>query len=395
VIRTGFVLNVSEHLWLGGQVYFRNLFGALAALPERRVMPVALTGGGAPASLTKDLTSVEQTRLTCLKRGTPQWLVRRLLARVSTRDVILERDLLRAGIDLLSHSGHLGRKARVATLAWIPDFQHLHMPAFFSSAEVDRRNVHLSEMCRCATRVIVSSVCAQNDLLNFCKEAQGKVRVLQFVADMKDPNTLPGREVLEQKYGFSGPYFFLPNQFWVHKNHRVVLDALSILRSRGRPARVIASGRTLDDRNPGHFGQLMQHARSLNVDAEFNVLGLIPRDDVMALTWHALAVINPSRFEGWSTTVEEAKSMGVRVLLSDIAVHREQAPPDGAYFHPDDPERLAQLMEKVQRGNDREQRRLLSEDAQKRLPGRRTAFARLYEDYALECVGAHAAGEHP
>lgn len=33
--------------------------------------------------------------------------------------------------------------------------------------------------------------------------------------------------------------------------------------------------------------------------------------------------VNPSFYEGWSTTVEEAKSIGVPLLLSDIPVHRE------------------------------------------------------------------------
>ncbi len=37
------------------------------------------------------------------------------------------------------------------------------------------------------------------------------------------------------------------------------------------------------------------------------------------------ALINPSQFEGWSTTVEEAKSLGVKMLLSDLEVHKEQA----------------------------------------------------------------------
>jgi glycosyltransferase involved in cell wall biosynthesis len=37
------------------------------------------------------------------------------------------------------------------------------------------------------------------------------------------------------------------------------------------------------------------------------------------------ALINPSLFEGWSTTVEEAKSTGTPMILSDLGVHREQA----------------------------------------------------------------------
>ena len=50
----------------------------------------------------------------------------------------------------------------------------------------------------------------------------------------------------------------------------------------------------------------------------------------------ASALINPSRSEGWSTTVEEAKSFGVPMILSDIDVHREQTGGTARYFGAED-----------------------------------------------------------
>ena len=37
-------------------------------------------------------------------------------------------------------------------------------------------------------------------------------------------------------------------------------------------------------------------------------------------------MINPSLFEGWSSTVEECKSVGKNMILSDLNVHKEQYP---------------------------------------------------------------------
>jgi glycosyltransferase involved in cell wall biosynthesis len=54
-----------------------------------------------------------------------------------------------------------------------------------------------------------------------------------------------------------------------------------------------------------------------------------------------VALINPSLFEGWSTTVEEAKSLGKRIILSNIRVHLEQNPPGGLFFDPNDPNDLS------------------------------------------------------
>ncbi|NIO41379.1 MAG: glycosyltransferase [Burkholderiales bacterium] len=58
------------------------------------------------------------------------------------------------------------------------------------------------------------------------------------------------------------------------------------------------------------------------------------RADLYALMRGSIAVVNPSLFEGWSTTVEEAKAIGAPLVLSDIAVHREQAGGDAVYFEP-------------------------------------------------------------
>jgi len=37
-------------------------------------------------------------------------------------------------------------------------------------------------------------------------------------------------------------------------------------------------------------------------------------------------------FEGWSTTVEEARAMGAPMVLSDLDVHREQMGEQATYF---------------------------------------------------------------
>jgi glycosyltransferase involved in cell wall biosynthesis len=62
------------------------------------------------------------------------------------------------------------------------------------------------------------------------------------------------------------------------------------------------------------------------------LLGVIPYADVAALMQASVALLNPSLFEGWSTPVEEARALGVPLLLSDLDVHREQAGDNAVYF---------------------------------------------------------------
>ncbi|MEO8352985.1 MAG: glycosyltransferase, partial [Chthoniobacteraceae bacterium] len=58
----------------------------------------------------------------------------------------------------------------------------------------------------------------------------------------------------------------------------------------------------------------------------------------------AIAIIQPSLFEGWSTVVEDARALGRPCLLSDLGVHREQNPPGAHFFPPHSAEALADLM---------------------------------------------------
>jgi glycosyltransferase involved in cell wall biosynthesis len=115
----------------------------------------------------------------------------------------------------------------------------------------------------------------------------------------------------------------------------------------------------------------------------------------MSLMRHAIAVINPSKFEGWSTTVEEAKSMGKAILLSDIAVHREQAPDRAAYFPPDGAGLLADKMSDAWDRWDAVADAQSVERAAANLAARREAFARRYEEIVLVTLTRHGAAKNP
>ena len=137
----------------------------------------------------------------------------------------------------------------------------------------------------------------------------------------------PELEELRVAYGFSGRYLYLPNQFWVHKNHALVIDALGCLREPGGRAWCWRPACQDDRRRPGHFDELMEHGARRGHGGLPRARAWCPTSTWPRCCANPVALINPSRFEGWSTTVEEAKSMGKRVLLSDIPVHASRTRP--------------------------------------------------------------------
>jgi glycosyltransferase involved in cell wall biosynthesis len=181
----------------------------------------------------------------------------------------------------------------------------------------------------------------------------------------------------------------MPNQFWIHKNHRIVVDALEVLKSRGIRPTVLMTGSTKDYRHPDHYADLMSRVERNGLADSFKVLGLVPYADLLSLMHHSLAVINPSLFEGWSSSVEEAKALGKTVLLSNLAVHLEQNPAKGIFF---DPANADDLAAKIAAVMERGQHESCGSDLalSETYKADRMRFAARYEDIVVELVGQRA-----
>jgi len=345
-VRIAFIYHFDDHAWLGGRNYFASLFSAIRdARPSTELLLV--TGKRTQTTLPEDFPWLRVVRTSHLDRRTAPWAARQLLRSLTGRryDPLLGGLLDRLGVDVLSHSQPLlARRSRAIAIGWLPDFQFLHLPHLWSDAELERMRQGSSEVCRNADALIVSSADALRDLRSFAPGLAKPAHVLHFTPRRIDFGALIPEADLRRKFDLPDRYFFLPNQFWAHKNHGVVIDALIELKKRGSPVVVVCTGKPVDPRRPAHFEQLMARATEGGIAREFRVLGMVQYTEMLSLMRHSHAVLNPSRFEGWSTTVEEGKAMGKRMILSDIAVHREQAPPLAMYFGPDDPHALADAL---------------------------------------------------
>jgi UDP-glucose 4-epimerase len=374
-VGVGFI--VHNGIWLGGLNYLSNLLAGVRLLPETRLTPILLTGTGTDC-MEQRFEGTRILRTPLLDRRSLPWAARKAASTLLANDRLLQQFMDRHDISVLSHSGHLGRRGTTPSIGWIPDLQHLRLPRFFTPKQIADRNRSCQEICDCCTRVVVSSHCSLEDLHRFAPASRHKADVLSFVA--MPPQLDPQHSLAEMQstYQFQTPYFLLPNQFWAHKNHHVVIRALQQLKARNQSVLVLSTGETRDLRNPTYFSDLMRIAEDACVLDCFRVLGTIPSRHLAVLMHHAIGFINPSLFEGWSTSVEEAKSMGRRIILSDIPVHREQAPQRGVFFHPDDADGLASILDVARREYEPASEQQCLQEARLQLPTRLKAFALQY-----------------
>jgi glycosyltransferase involved in cell wall biosynthesis len=339
-IRVAFT-HTPRRIWAGGYNYQSNLFAALDRYRPGRIVPVVFAGmNDDPADLAalSGIPGVEVVQSPAFDRRI-SGLVTALAFGV---DRAAATEFRTRRIDLVFENARFfGWRLPFPTVAWFPDFQHRRLPQLFLPLARWRRDLGFRFQIASGRRIMLSSESALRDYRRFYPRLAKEISVVRF-ATRPAPTLLttnPG-EVLAH-YDLPSKYFYLPNQFWRHKNHQVVVDALTILKTRGFDAVVVASGNTEDPREPGYFRDLMRQVEGRSLKTNFRYLGMIPLDHVYALLRASTGLINPSRFEGWSTTVEEAKSLGVPMILSDLDVHHEQSGGAARYFGADDPEALA------------------------------------------------------
>lgn len=388
--RVGFLLPLGY--WVGGRNYLKNLFAAIRMLPGNPIVPVIFTGKR-QGNNTEDFPGVEVIRTSMLDRRSPTAILRKGILKASGHDILLQKSLQKHGVSVLSHCIHpvyLGMRQRIKIIGWIADFQHVHLPELFTLEDRNHRDLEFKQICAQSDKIILSSACAYEDLRAFAPEHIDTAELLRFVASPTPLQGAASLPELQRLYTFTGPYFLLPNQFWAHKNHRVVISALQRLKSNREPLLVLAAGSPTDYRNSSFFSDLMKYALECDVLDCFRVLGQIPFDHLFGLMQHATAFINPSRFEGWSTSVEEAKSLGKQIVLSDIPVHREQAPPGGFFFPAEDPDALAKAMKAAHDRYDGVRDSALRTAAAAHFPTRQREFGETYLRIVEDTLGRKA-----
>jgi hypothetical protein len=285
-----------------------------------------------------------------LRRNSFRWWIDKIFEKSINVNILLDELLLKHEIDIVSHSSYISKK--VKTINWIMDFQHINLPHLWTKRELEATRAFLHRLIVKGNGIFLSSYSAFEDFKVEYKSLINKVNILHFVSQPVNALKLKLSEIeeieLREKYSIAQPYFYLPNQFWSHKNHKIVFDAIKILKDKGYSPLLVTSGLMNDFRSKAdHIQQLKDFVFQNKLEENIFFLGLIPYKDVLSLVTGSEAVINPSYFEGWSSTVEEAKTMGKRLILSDIKVHHEQGPSHGLFFDPDDSVMLASILEGI------------------------------------------------
>lgn len=340
--------------WIAGRIYLENIVRALSALPDAERPEFSILAPG-----PDELGPVARLQRYSYRAGACplRRLARIVLGLRHGQPISLEKAARRAEAAVVFGGPvDLGPRFPVPWLTWIPDLQHRRLPHFFADGERQERDRRYERLVIQAAGVAVSSRDTQQDVERWFPAAQGRTHVLSFCT-VPDPAWFEaGPQETAACYALPERYLILPAQFWAHKDHATVFEALRLLQVGGVDVSLVCTGNTKDYRWPGHFAALSEQLRRGGLDRRVRILGLLPRGQQVQLLRRAAAIVQPSLFEGWSALVEDARALGKRIYLSDIPVHREQEPGDAVFFEPGAAEELADAIgsdwEKLRPGPD-------------------------------------------
>lgn len=344
--RIGIIYMFDEN-WIGGAYYIQNLIRSLNCLPkEDHIKLYILTknkslfqdlqkGTGYPNLKFQEYPAQYNIVERAINKATCKILKRKIILKKAKLDLVFPLNNIPVN---LKHISNL--------IFWIPDLQEKYLPQFFSQEELNQRQECCENMIALNHPIVFSSYSALNDFKAFYPNSKNKRLVLQFAVVHPDLKETDISEV-KAKYSIKEDYFISPNQFWQHKNQIAVIEAAKILKDKGVAFKIIFTGKEHDYRNPDYTSNLKQKVSEYGLESEIVFLGFIDRIDQLVLLKNALALIQPSLFEGWSTVVEDAKALNKTLIVSNISVHKEQLEDKAYFFAPHDYNDLALKMIEV------------------------------------------------
>lgn len=263
----------------------------------------------------------------------------------------------RHGIELLlfTADSELAPVTGVPYVAAVHDIQHRLQPEFpevSADGEFERREARIGATVAGASAVLVDSEVGREDVLACYGDSivhEDSVRVLPFLPAAPTAAPPSARDVTRVRavHGLPEGYLFYPAQFWPHKNHERIIEALALLGERGVRPHIAFAGTHSGELRERTYERATRRAAERGVASQVHDLGYVDDGDMAPLYAGAVALVMPTFFGPTNIPVVEAWGLGCPVITSDIRGVREQAGDAAVLVDPADAGSIAEGIGRV------------------------------------------------
>jgi glycosyltransferase involved in cell wall biosynthesis len=233
------------------------------------------------------------------------------------------------------------RPLPLPTVVTLTDIQEVFYPEFFTAENRYSYDIHFPSSTHMADRVVTVSNFSKNTLLVHHRLAEKKVIVGYLSADESYYHCEQVARSMDRP--LPDEFILYPANFWKHKNHDLLLQALSLLqKERNLSIHVVFTGFEQANGYP-----LREKAREYGQLSRCHILEHVPVEELVYLYSRARMLVFPSLFEGFGIPLVEAMAVGCPVVAADATAIPEVLGGAGLLFDPTSPRALAGAIERL------------------------------------------------
>ena len=257
----------------------------------------------------------------------------------------INRDMERGDVELYHALAGLVpyglARRNIRSVVTVHSLEFLRLRRLFSPIyNFYRRAIMLSSMHR-ADRIVAVSECVKRDIVRYLPINEDKIDVIYSGCHHRfsEPVTEAEMERVRERYNLPNRYLLVAGRHNARKNLNHIIETLPQM---DRDVDIVIVGRGTEQ-----TANLVRRMKALGVESRVRLLYGVADEDMPAIYRGATAYLMLSLYEGFSTTIVEALTVGVPVIAARGSSLEEVGGPDSIYVGSDDRKGLLEAINRV------------------------------------------------
>jgi glycosyltransferase involved in cell wall biosynthesis len=342
----GLFLGVEPHA--GGMFqYAQSLLEALHALPANYLVTIACASDAWVPILAQyrfNVCTLQQSKAGLLMANVllasccPAPIAR-AISRFNP--VVQQLKHMRCDVWIFPAQDTLTYQISTPTIATVHDLMHRYESQFPEVSRFRIREHRFKNLARYAKAILTDSEVGKQHVIECYGADAGKIYPLPYIPP-KYIHEAKEREDFDAHYQLPKKFLFYPAQFWLHKNHKRLIDAAARLKTEIPDIHLVFTGGKRYD-----YEAIYAHAEATGMLSHVTFSGYVPDADLPSFYRRARALIMPTFFGPTNIPPLEAQALGCPVAISGTYGMPEQSGEAALYFHPTKTDEMAAVMKRL------------------------------------------------
>ena len=199
---------------------------------------------------------------------------------------------------------------------------HPEFPEVRENSEFEMREYTFKSFLPKAIAIIADSQEGKNNIIRRYNIDYSRIKVIPFKPsfEIMQYKKITKDKILKNKFSLDKTYIFYPAQYWPHKNHVYIINAINEIKTKyNLPIYAKFTGS-----DKGNLEYLKAYTKALKIDNRIKFYGFVSNIELIALYKNSLALVMPSYFGPTNIPPLEAFWLDVPLIYPSDKSFKEQ-----------------------------------------------------------------------